>query len=160
MHRVHDDCMTGEDGADNERLEELSRDIEANTAGIEALKGRADEQGLRVSAGEAQGVEHHDRIGQLEGRADMDAILIAVLQAEGTLNKEHAANLEEALRSSRTIGTAIGVVMAMRKISDVDAFELLRKSSMDSNRKLRDVAEEIVFSGDVKASQAAQAPRH
>lgn len=155
---MHDDFMNGENGADNERLEELSRDIEANTAGIEALQGQADEQGLRVSAGEARGVEHHDRIGQLEGRADMDAILIAALQAEGTLNQEHAANLEEALRSSRTIGTAIGVVMASQKVSDVDAFGLLRQTSMDSNRKLRDLAEEIVLTGDVKTSQTAEAP--
>lgn len=151
--------MTDDNGAEHERLEELSREVEANTAGIEALQGRADEQGLRVSAGEAQGVEHDDRIGQLEGRADMDAILIAALQAEGTLNKEHAANLEEALRSSRTIGTALGVIMAIRGVSDVDAFALLRQRSMDSNRKLRDLAEEVVRTGDVKSSQTAEALR-
>ena len=149
--------MNGDDAADSERLEELSRDIEANTADIEALQGRADDQGRRVSAGEARGVEHHDRIGRLEERADMDAILIAALQAEGTLNKEQAANLEEALRSSRSIGTAIGVVLANRMLSDVDAFELLRKTSMDRNRKLRDIAEEIVLTGDVRTSQPAEA---
>lgn len=151
--------MNGDRGTEEERLEELSRDVEANTASIEVLQGRADKQGLRVSAGEAQGVQHHDRIGQLEGRADMDAILIAALQAEGTLNTEHAANLEEALRSSRTIGTAIGVVMTERKVSDVDAFEVLRKTSMDLNRKLRDVAEQIVLTGDATTSRTAEAPR-
>lgn len=156
---MHDGSMGSDNGADAERLEELSRDIEANTAGIEALQGQAVEQGLRVTAGEARGVAHDDRIGQLEGRADMDAILIAVLQAEGTLNKEHAANLEEALRSSRTIGTAIGVVMASRDVSDVEAFELLRKTSMESNRKLRDLAEDVVRTRDVKTSQTAEAPR-
>jgi len=95
--------------------------------------------------------QDHDRIAQRDGRGDLDAILIAALQEEGTLELDHAAYLEEALHSSRTIGTAIGVVMATRNVSDVDAFQLLRRLGTNTDRTLRDVADEIVRTGDVSS---------
>ena len=63
--------------------------------------------------------------------------------------------------SATGLALGVGVValgLATRKVSDVDAFELLRKTSMDSNRKLPDLAEDIVLTGDVNTSQAAEAP--
>lgn len=58
-----------------------------------------------------------------------------------------AANLQLALASNRRIGTAIGILMAHRRITDVAAFELLREASQRGHRKLRDIAEDVVLTG-------------
>ena len=53
-------------------------------------------------------------------------------------------NLEAALSSNRRIGTAVGVLMASRKVDSENAFELLSTVSQLLHRKLRDVADEVV----------------
>jgi AmiR/NasT family two-component response regulator len=57
------------------------------------------------------------------------------------------ANLEIALASSRRIGMAIGILMARFTIGDDAAFEMLRTASQRQNRKLRDIAEDVVLAG-------------
>jgi hypothetical protein len=86
---------------------------------------------------------------ELARRMEADRVLIAELRAEGLLDRAHAEHLEEALRSSRRIGAAVGIVMSRRNLSEDDAFELLRRASMNGNRKLRSVADEVVLTGDV-----------
>ncbi len=58
-----------------------------------------------------------------------------------------AANLQRALGSNRVIGTALGILMAHERISADEAFVRLREASQTSNRKLRDVADDVVFTG-------------
>jgi len=58
-----------------------------------------------------------------------------------------AANLQRALGSNRVIGTALGIIMAHERISADEAFARLREASQLSNRKLRDVADDVVFTG-------------
>lgn len=58
-------------------------------------------------------------------------------------------NLETALQTNRRIGVAIGILMSRRGVSEADAFNLLAKASQLANRKLRDVAEEVVYEGDL-----------
>ena len=60
---------------------------------------------------------------------------------------EKVANLEQALRSSRRIGMAMGILMTTRKVSADDAFELLRQTSQRHNRKVRDIAMDVVELG-------------
>lgn len=55
-----------------------------------------------------------------------------------------AATLREGLVSNREIGKAVGLLMAFHKISDEQAFELLRKASQDMNLKVAEVAREVV----------------
>jgi AmiR/NasT family two-component response regulator len=74
----------------------------------------------------------------------VDEELIAALTAEGVLSRRHAAILEEALRSARIIGAAIGIVMENRDVSEAEAFMSLSKASQDTNRKLRLIADEVV----------------
>ena len=52
--------------------------------------------------------------------------------------------LQEALESRVIIEQAKGVVMATERCDPDDAFEILKKRSQRSNRKLRQIAEEIV----------------
>ena len=57
------------------------------------------------------------------------------------------ANLQTALQSSRRIGMAVGILMALQKVDEHDAFGLLRSASQHRNTKLRDLAEEVVQTG-------------
>ncbi len=59
-----------------------------------------------------------------------------------------AENLETALSTNRTIGMAVGVLMTSHRVTSEQAFDLLRMHSNNSNRKLRDVAEEVVLTGE------------
>lgn len=58
-----------------------------------------------------------------------------------------AEHLTHALLHSRTIGAAIGVLMAMEKITEAEAFDRLREASMAQNRKLYVLAQEVVDGG-------------
>ena len=80
----------------------------------------------------------------LEGRVEIDRELIAELQGEGVLSREHAAQMEQALKSSRTIGAALGMIMASRHVCEDEAFTILTTASQNYNRKLRDLAHELV----------------
>jgi ANTAR domain len=67
-------------------------------------------------------------------------------------------NLETALQTNRRIGVAIGVLMSRHGLSEDDAFARLARASQLTNRKLRDIAEAVVYEGDLPrhATQAAE----
>lgn len=67
------------------------------------------------------------------------------LQASETEAK--VTELERALSSNRRIGMAVGIVMAGRGLTGDAAFQALRKASMDGNRKLVEVAEDVIYTG-------------
>lgn len=73
----------------------------------------------------------------------------ASLALEKAFMAERNDNLEAALASNRRIGMAIGILMASLKVTDEQAFDLLRMTSQHVHRKLRDVAEEVVLTGAV-----------
>ena len=58
-------------------------------------------------------------------------------------------HLREALESRDVIGQAKGILMARRGLTPDDAFEALRKVSMRRNVKLRDIADRVVYTGDL-----------
>jgi GAF domain-containing protein len=70
---------------------------------------------------------------------------------------ERAANLERALASNRTIGMALGVLMSAHKLTQDDAFALLRIASQNGNRKLVDVADDVILTGDLEWTAAGLA---
>ena len=140
------------------RFEELSDQVAANRINIDALQSRADEANHRADASEHRADDDRRRVDKLEARVDVDEAMIAELQADGVLSREHTAQLEEALRSSRRIGAAIGIVMANDKVREQAAFEILSKASQDTNRKLRLLADELVETGDVSCLPRAGRP--
>lgn len=120
------------------------------------LRARAHDADARAEASEERAVASDERAGsesarvdRLEERVDIHEALIAELQSEGSLSRKHAENLEQALRSARLIGSAVGIVMANRRVSEDVAFRTLGKASQNTNVKLRLVAEEVVRTGDV-----------
>jgi chromosome segregation ATPase len=141
-----------------QRVEDLTEQVTANRADIDRLtdradaahdradksEARADDAERRADISEARVDTNHLRIDAIEGRLDVDEEMIRELQAEGVLTREFAAQMEEALRSSRKIGSAIGVVMANREVSEEVAFAILAKASSVTNRKLRIIANEVV----------------
>jgi GAF domain-containing protein len=62
-------------------------------------------------------------------------------------SRERCAQLEQALRSSREIGMAMGIVMARRGVTSHQAFDLLRRASRRRNRKVREIAADVVETG-------------
>jgi hypothetical protein len=57
---------------------------------------------------------------------------------------EQVAQLREALASNRRIGMAMGIAVRQLNVDEDEAFDVLRRISQESNRKLRDVAEDII----------------
>ena len=72
------------------------------------------------------------------------AAAVAVVQA-----RLEVANLQLALASNRTIGAAIGVAMAVRKLPYDDAAQLLRSLSNHTNTRLVDRAEQVLLTGEL-----------
>jgi GAF domain-containing protein len=58
--------------------------------------------------------------------------------------------LEEALKTRDVIGQAKGVLMATMKITDDQAFDILRTASQRRNVKLRLLAEEVATTGELR----------
>jgi GAF domain-containing protein len=61
--------------------------------------------------------------------------------------REKISNLEFALSTSRHIGAAMGILMATQKVTDEQAFDLLRIASQATHRKVTDIAEDVVRTG-------------
>jgi ANTAR domain/GAF domain len=61
---------------------------------------------------------------------------------------DRAEHLETAMSSRATIEQAKGVLMERLKLSADQAFEVLARASMVRNTKLRDVADEVVTTGE------------
>jgi AmiR/NasT family two-component response regulator len=59
-------------------------------------------------------------------------------------------NLEKALATNREIGIAVRIIMSTHKLTAERSFELLRLVSMNSNRKVIDVAARIVLTGTLE----------
>jgi GAF domain-containing protein len=74
-----------------------------------------------------------------------DQAAIALANAQVYWDARHLSeNLTEAIKSRETIDHAVGILMANGGLSPQDAFQMLVRASQRENRKLRDVAEEIV----------------
>jgi transcriptional regulator with GAF, ATPase, and Fis domain len=84
---------------------------------------------------------------------DGDEILVELLATHASMAMasarlhEQTQHLERALQSNRGIGVAMGVLMNQYKITQTEAFDLLRMASQHGHRKLVDVALEVTETG-------------
>ena len=69
-------------------------------------------------------------------------------------NRDLAEQMREAIDSRATIEQAKGVLVAQRRCTPDEAFELLVSASQRSNRKLREIAQEIVRGASEAGSSA------
>jgi AmiR/NasT family two-component response regulator len=65
------------------------------------------------------------------------------------LAADRSDNLVKALGSNREIGMAMGVLMGRCNVTPDEAFAMLRRSSQDANRKLSEVAADVVDTGEL-----------
>jgi GAF domain-containing protein len=63
--------------------------------------------------------------------------------------RDMADNLQIALESRAVIDQAKGILMERHKLTADQAFQALAQASMHSNRKVRDIAEHLVHSGEL-----------
>lgn len=86
--------------------------------------------------------------------ADLGAILAAfasvALGAAG--GKENVRNLRVALSGNREIGKAIGLLMATHRITDAEAFEMLKQASNELNVRLASLAADLVADHNQRTS--------
>ncbi|MCW2709077.1 MAG: hypothetical protein JWM22_2919 [Frankiales bacterium] len=112
-------------------------------------------------------------LGGLQMYAHLPAAFSATDRAQGLLFAAHAGmalanaqaqaeaddrrtNLHAAMLSREVIGQAQGILMERERITAEQAFHLLRKASQGLNRKLRDVAQELVDTGTVPGERDEQ----
>jgi response regulator NasT len=86
------------------------------------------------------------------------AVALAAANATVATLEEENEQLREALLSSRAIGVAIGLLMERHSLSRERALAVLRVRSQHSNRKLRDVAQEMADTGDLPTRRARLSP--
>ena len=92
------------------------------------------------SSGASIRAELERRVEQLEQR-------VAQMATEAASDREKMANLEIALATARRIGYAVGILMERHKITDEQAFDLLRIESQRRHRKLREIADYLILTG-------------
>ena len=71
----------------------------------------------------------------------------AALAMAGVVARQRVANLERALASNREIGVAMGILMARYSVPREEAFDMLRVTSQNTNRKLIAIAGEVADTG-------------
>jgi GAF domain-containing protein len=88
-----------------------------------------------------------------ESAYDTESRDLATLYAIHAANALHAAQLvsglETALTSRHRIGVAQGILMERYSLSELQSFEVLRRYSSHTNRKLREIVDLVVDTGDL-----------
>ncbi len=114
---------------------------------------------------------HDKRMGALNLFGNEPQAFTAQSQAVGAMFATHAAvalitnderlQFKSALASRDIIGQAKGMIMERFDVDAVRAFELLTKLSQNTNRRVAEIAEELVARGPERESngQAASPPR-
>lgn len=94
----------------------------------------------------------HEKV-QAEIEAHEDAQLppltLEELQAECHRLKLQVANLQIALQSNRRISMAVGILMSRHGLTSNQAFDRLRAVSQNAHRKLHEVADAVIYAGDL-----------
>jgi hypothetical protein len=75
--------------------------------------------------------------------------VLADLRARVRTAETKAADLEFALATNRRIGIAVGILMCRLRVTEDRAFAVLCKHSQDHNVKMRDLAEEVIYTGSL-----------
>jgi transcriptional regulator with GAF, ATPase, and Fis domain len=79
--------------------------------------------------------------------------LLASHAAVALASARSHAQLAQALESRSDIGEALGILMERYKVSEAEAFAVLRRSSQDHNIKLRDIARRVTETGEIPGAR-------
>lgn len=92
------------------------------------------------------------------GQAASEAAAVCSVVLATLHERIRGDNLEKALVSSRQIAAAVGIVMAQQRCTYEEAFQRIRSVSQRAHRKMRELADEILFTGEVPDGLPAAAP--
>ncbi|MBV9593451.1 MAG: GAF and ANTAR domain-containing protein [Actinobacteria bacterium] len=93
---------------------------------------------------------------QYDAFDDVDVSVVTILSVHASSAitsvrlRDRVENLMRALKSNRDIGAAVGVLMAQYKLTQDQAFDLLRVASQHRHRKLADIAHEVIETGAIE----------
>ncbi|WP_199430900.1 GAF and ANTAR domain-containing protein [Qaidamihabitans albus] len=87
------------------------------------------------------------------GNSEQVGWVLASHAAVGLANARRDAQLRDAIATRQDIGEAMGIVMERHKVSEDEAFGILRKSSQVRNVKLREVARLINKTGEIPGAR-------
>ena len=90
--------------------------------------------------------------GAFDDESERVALLFASHAAVAMVGAQQQHRLREAIGSRDLIGQAKGILMERFKITGDQAFRLLVKASQDRNRKLAEIAGDLVRTGDLRGS--------
>jgi GAF domain-containing protein len=76
--------------------------------------------------------------------SETTGVILAAHAAAAILASRQGEQLESALSTRDRIGQAKGIIMERFAVDEVQAFEMLRKLSQDSNTRLIDIAQRII----------------
>ncbi|PVC80348.1 GAF and ANTAR domain-containing protein [Streptomyces sp. CS131] len=85
--------------------------------------------------------------GRFTETSETAAWVLASHAAVALSSARHHAQLEQAVATRHVIGEAMGILMASRRLTESDAFDVLRRYSQDHNVKLREVARQVTELG-------------
>lgn len=80
--------------------------------------------------------------------AETIGMVLAAHAASAILASRESEQLQSALSTRDRIGQAKGIIMERYKVDDVQAFEMMRRLSQDSNTKLVDIAQQVIDTRD------------
>jgi hypothetical protein len=75
--------------------------------------------------------------------------VLADLRARVLTAETKAAHLEVALATNRRIGIAVGILMCRLRVTEDEALDVLCTHSQNHNVKVRDLAEEVIYTGSL-----------
>ena len=84
------------------------------------------------------------------------AMLLAAHAAIAIKGSADESNLRAALETRDLIGQAKGILMERYKLSPLQAFHMLVTASQRTNRKLREVADELATTGEMRTGNPAE----
>jgi GAF domain-containing protein len=96
---------------------------------------------------------YHDRAGGFDDESEHIGLLLASHAGVALAAAQRQESLRAAVDTRDLIGQAKGILMERHKITADRAFALLVQVSQASGRKLRDVADHLVSSGELTGSQ-------
>ncbi|MFJ7902807.1 GAF and ANTAR domain-containing protein [Streptomyces sp. NPDC096198] len=89
------------------------------------------------------------RAGAFNGASETVGWLLASHAAVAFSAARTHAQMEQAVATRHTIGEAIGILMGARRLTEEQAFDVLRRYSQQTNTKLRDVAVKVCEQGSL-----------
>jgi anti-anti-sigma factor len=106
---------------------------------------------LRDRAARAR-TEQRERTAELHARTSAAFDTIAQMARELDEARTKIENLQVALQTNRRIGQALGIIMERLKVTEDDAFAVLRSASQHQHCKLRELAEHVVRTGEIPSA--------